>query len=126
MATRAYTESLSGQELREELIEISKPPVLIQITASITCSPHRSDTPPLSLRFWSRFGCPDERGIFYDSRSIDTTFVESACYRLVFRNSIQLTEPDDAIKSQHTLFSVDYGADNGVKLQNSPFDQFRS
>jgi len=123
-ATRTYTDSLSEQEQLEELIENSKPPI-----PDADDSFHYLLTTPFRyppLQFGSRFGHSDERSIFYGSHLLNTTLTESAYYRFVFRKSIQLKEPDDTIKSQHTLFSVDYRSDYGIKLHNSPFDHFKS
>ena len=124
VATRAYSDSLSEQQLLEELIEDSKPPdpkVENSLNYLLT-TPFRY--PP--LEWGSRFGTSDELGIFYGSHSIHTTLAESAYYRLLFRNSIHYTNTDDMIQTEHTLFSIDYISDRGIKLHKSPFDKFRS
>ncbi len=124
VATRAYSDSLFEQESLEELIEDSKPsnPENANSLNYLITTPFRY--PP--LKWGSRFGSPDKRGIFYGSHSIYTTLAEFAYHRFLFRNSFHLTNTDDAIRSEHTLFCIDYVSDKGIKLQKSPFNRFRS
>ena len=123
VATRAYSDSLFEQELLEELIEDSKPPnpeVANNLNYLLT-TPFRY--PP--LEWGSRFGSADELGIFYGTHSVYTTLAECAYYRLLFRNSIRFTDTDETIRTEHTLFSIDYISDKGIKLHESPFNKFR-
>lgn len=76
--------------------------------------------PPLS--HGSRFGRTNEPSIFYGAASVRTTLFEIAYYRFLFIHSIEGTTPDESISSQHTIFSIHYRSNNGVQLQNPPFN----
>ncbi len=45
-------------------------------------------------------------------------------YRFIFWHSMQAPPPKPIMRSVHTLFSVDYKTQKGVKLQSTPFDQY--
>lgn len=124
VATLGYVDTLSEQALLEEMLEQVKPdyPSGIDNYHYLLITPFRY--PPL---WWgSRFGRTREISLFYAGCSPATTLAESAFYRLIFLDSIDGVTKEDKIRSEHTLFSVDYQSSNGVKLHASPFNQYHT
>lgn len=119
VATRQLVETLEEQGLLEELLDEQKPPYPAdsEHLHYLLKTPFRY--PP--LKWGSRFGRVFEPSIFYGGCSIDATLVESAYYRFLFWQSMS-TPLKKTLRSQHTLFSVDYKTDKGVRLQDAPFD----
>src|SRR5690606_15549242 len=74
------------------------------------------------LQWGSRFGRIFEPSIFYGGCSVDVTLVESAYYRFILFQSIS-NPLNRSLRSQHTLFSVNYQTDKGVRLHDAPFDE---
>ena len=100
----------------EALVETSKPPLqpagIDQPRHPLLTTPFRY--PP--LRYGSRFGTRQNRGIFYGSRSRNGTLVEGAYYALLFWEG--LSEPPPVpIRRRQTLFSVLLNAVRGIQLQ---------
>lgn len=124
VATLGYVDTLAEQTLLEEMLEQVKPsyPSGIDNYHYLLITPFRY--PP--LRWGSRFGRTSETSLFYAGCSPATTLAESAFYRLVFLDSMEGVTEEDKIRSEHTLFSVDYQSSNGVKLHASPFNQYRT
>ena len=119
VATRQLVATLEEQSLLEEILEGKKPsyPTGLEHLHYLLKTPFRY--PP--LQWGSRFGRIFEPSIFYGGCSVDVTLTESAYYRFVFLQSIS-NPLDRSIRSQHTLFSVGYKTDKGVRLQDKPFD----
>ena len=120
IATRRYVDSLQEQATLEEMLETSKPvydeyPHLDYLLRT----PFRY--PP--LEHGSRFGRPHEPSLFYGAESVNTTLVEVAYYRFLFFQAIA-EHPKPQLCSEHTIFSVDYRTEQGIKLQNPPFNQY--
>ena len=123
VATLGYVDTLEEQALLEELLEGVKPPY-----------PEKSDNlhyllktpfryPP--LEWGSRFGKRHEPSLFYGGGSVPTTLAESAYYRFVFWYSMEGEPLKPTIRSEHTLFAVDYRTQQGIRLQQAPFDQYQ-
>ena len=122
IATRQLLDTLEEQALLEEMLDAVKPPYPENMAHLhyLLKSPFRY--PP--LKWGSRFGRTFEPSIFYGGCSVEVTLVESAYYRFIFWHSMQATPPKPIMRSVHTLFSVDYKTQKGVKLQSTPFFQY--
>lgn len=123
IATLGYVDTLEEQALLEEMLESIKPPYIFasENFHYLLKTPFRY--PP--LRWGSRFGRIHEPGIFYGGSNSHTTLAESAYYRFVFWYSMDATPIKNKIRSEHTLFSVDYASNHGIRLQTTPFDHHR-
>ena len=121
ISTRRLVDSDREQELLEELLEQSKPP-LPKATDGLhwlLATPFRY--PP--LRHGSRFATKQERGVFYASESLRTAFAEAAYYRLVF---LAGTKADLApLTMELTSFWAGVRASSGVDLSKEPFSRHR-
>ncbi len=124
VATLGYVETLEEQALLEELLEGVKPsyPEQSDDLHYLLKTPFRY--PPLA--WGSRFGKTHEPSLFYGGCHIDTTLAESAYYRFVFWYSMTEKPPKPSIRSEHTLFSVDYRSQRGIRLQHPPFNQYHT
>lgn len=124
IATLGYVDTLEEQALLEELLDSVKPPYPADTETYhyLLKTPFRY--PP--LKWGSRFGRVHEPGIFYAGCEAKTTLAESAYYRFVFWYSIKNNPITKTITSAHTLFSVNYATDRGIRLQAAPFNQFQS
>jgi hypothetical protein len=122
IATLGYVDTLAEQALLEEMLESTKPayPFTTDGFHYLLKTPFRY--PP--LKWGSRFGRIHEPGIFYGGSNKQTTLAESAYYRLVFWYSIDAKPIKNKIRSEHTLFSVDYLSTQAIQLQSPPFNQY--
>lgn len=122
IATRQLVDTLEEQVLLEEMLDTVKPayPENSDQLHYLLKTPFRY--PP--LKWGSRFGRTFEPSIFYGGCSIQTTLAEAAYYRFVFWYSMDGLPKKSAIRSEHTLFSVGYHAERGVRLQLPPFNQY--
>ena len=121
IATRKLVDGdLAAQALLEDLVEGSKPrrPPGTERLHYLLATPWRY--PP--LRHGSRFGSRGEPSLFYGGGGVSTMLAEAAFYRLVFL--LDMTDPPDALRSQHTSFAARYRTEHGLRLQNPPFDAF--
>ena len=123
IATNRIVASLAEQALLEELLETSKPPLPkgCEKLHYLLATPFRY--PP--LRHGSRFGGRDEPSIFYGAHTRDTVLAESAYYRFVFWQGMA-SAPPKPLTTQHTLFSVAYHSQRGLRLHEAPFDAQRA
>ena len=123
IATLGYVDTLDEQTLLEEMLEQTKPVYKEDLTAYhyLLSTPFRY--PP--LKWGSRFGGAHEPSLFYGGASVDVTLAESAYYRFVFWNSMAGTPIKNQIRSEHSLFSVDYQSQYGVSLHQAPFDNYQ-
>ena len=121
IATRQLVDTLEEQALLEEMLETVKPPYPDHLDHLhyLLKTPFRY--PP--LKWGSRFGRTFEPSIFYGGCSVNVTLAESAYYRFVFWHSMDGKPPKNILCSAHTLFSVGYQSDQGVRLQSPPFDK---
>ncbi|NJD08839.1 MAG: RES domain-containing protein [Methylococcaceae bacterium] len=123
VATHRLVSTLEEQALLEDLLESVKPPfpAAAQGLHYLLATPFRY--PP--LRHGSRFGRRHEPSLFYGSLSLSTVLAEAAYYRLVFWHGMAVP-PKSAITTQHTVFSVGYGGDRGIRLQHPPFETWQA
>lgn len=121
IATLSYVDTLEEQALLEELLDEAKPPYpeSVQDYHYLLKTPFRY--PP--LKWGSRFGKTYEPSLFYAGLNLNTVLAESAYYRFVFWHSMTDKPSLNFIRTQHTLFSVPYYTDNGIKLQHQPFSR---
>jgi len=124
VATMGYVDTLAEQALLEEMLEQTKPnyPSDIDAYHYLLTTPFRY--PP--LEYGSRFGRTSEPSLFYAGCDQSVTLAESAFYRFVFFDSIEGATETDKMRSEHTMFSIDYQTDLGVRLQHPPFNQFQA
>ncbi len=124
IATLSYVDTLAEQALLEQMLEQVKPtaPASNSSLHYLLQTPFRY--PP--LKWGSRFGSVHEPGIFYGGGSIEAALAESAYYRLVFWYSMTAPPPKPNLRSEHTLFSVGYYSQHGIRLQQQPFSEYQS
>lgn len=123
VSTRKLVDSLEEQELLEQLLEESKPPLPDESEFAglhyLLSTPFRY--PP--LRHGSRFGMRTERSLWYGSVLPRTAFAEAAYYRLLF---VEGTTADlGVVTLEQSLFQVPIRTSAGVDLTRSPFDRHR-
>ena len=119
VSTLKLVDSLEEQALLEDLIEGAKPPLPQESEFEnlhyLLATPFRY--PP--LRYGSRFGRRDQRGLWYGSTQPETALAEVAYYRLLF-----LAGSDAALShlsTEHTLFRVPIETTRGIDLTQPPF-----
>ncbi len=125
VATLGYVDTLDEQALLEELLDDTKPPYPTEIPGSLHYllkTPFRY--PP--LKWGSRFGSRSEPSIFYGGCSVDVTLAEVAYYRFVFWDSMESAPTNKVLKSQHTMFCVEYRTEKGISLHQPPFDDWQA
>lgn len=117
VSTRKLVDSAAEQELLEALIDRVKPPVVVGARQHyLLFTPFRY--PP--LRYGSRFGTRQERGIWYGAETARTAFAEVAYYRLLFLEGTHATL--DLVTTALTVFTVRVRSDRGIDLASPPFD----
>lgn len=122
IATNQLVDDLDEQRVLEDLLEQTKPPGPKQGPRHyLLRTPFRY--PP--LRHGSRFGSRHEPSLFYGSLSTGALLAEAAFYRFYFWHGME-SPPAHAFVTQHTAFEVGYAAGRGVRLQATPFDEFRA
>lgn len=72
--------------------------------------------------FFSLIGRKHEPSLFYGGESIEATLAESAYYRFVFLLAMDGEPPAQRFNAEHTLFTIGYRAQRGIRLQHPPFD----
>ena len=123
VATLNFVSSREEQSLLEDMLETTKPSHSEDLELHyLLKTPFRY--PP--LRWGSRFGSTFEPSLFYGASNIETTLSESAYYRSIFFLSMLGDAPKNVIRTEHTLFSAQYRAENGIKLQDPPFSEYES
>ncbi|MEE9322547.1 MAG: RES family NAD+ phosphorylase [Granulosicoccus sp.] len=122
VATMSYVDTLEEQALLEEMLESIKPsfPEDSDTYHYLLKTPFRY--PP--LKWGSRFGRTHEPGIFYGGCGIEVALAESAYYRMVFWFSMDADSVKDKMRTEHTLFSVNYKTSSGIQLHVAPFDEY--
>ncbi len=122
IATRKLVDSDEEQELLEELLEGSKPPLGEAGDRGLhylLTTPFRY--PP--LRHGSRFGTRLERGIWYGAKEKRTAFAEVAFYRLIFLEGTRASiEP---LLVDLSAFVVPVATRCGIDLTRAPFSAHR-
>jgi hypothetical protein len=119
VSTRKLVDSDAEQEILEELLETTKPPLPRSRLHFLLTTPFRY--PP--LRYGSRFGTRAERGIWYGSIAPRTAFAETAYYRLLFLEGTQA--PLSPLLVELSAFRASFRSDHGVDLAALPFAEFR-
>ena len=116
VSTRKLVDSVEEQELLEDLIEHSKPPVIAGMPLhSLLATPFRY--PP--LRHGSRFGSRYDRGVWYGGEHLKTVLAEIAYYRFVF---LEGTSADlGTLTVQLTAFNVAVRSSEAIDLTGAPF-----
>lgn len=119
LSTRKLVDSDDEQVLLETLVERVKPPLppepAFAVLHYLLFTPFRH--PP--LRWGSRFGSRDERGIFYASKELETAFAEVAYHRLLFLEASAATL--GTITVELTAFAVSIASKRGIDLTRLPF-----
>ncbi|WP_070989246.1 RES family NAD+ phosphorylase [Halofilum ochraceum] len=119
--TRRLTDTVAEQELLEDILEESKPPVPEPCAGLhyLLQTPFRYGAPPPNgSRFRAR---GDRRGVFYASVDIPAAMAELAFWRLMFfeASSAGVTPRNAAVL---TVFSVPYDTRTGLDLTRPPLD----
>jgi len=127
IATNNLVDNLEKQAALEEMLDASKPPVPPAATGNgalhyLLATPFRY--PP--LKHGSRFGVRHEPSLFYGSLTEETAFAETGYYRFLFWFGMSTPPPSNKLITQHTVFSVQYTTNAGLKLQDSPFSDFQN
>ena len=119
ISTRKLVDSDAEQQLLEELIDRSKPPLAetpgLRRLHYLLATSFRY--PP--LRHGSRFATRTERGVWYGSTSLRTVFAEVAYYRLVFLEGT--TAGLEPLLLELTAFNATIRARRGCDLTRLPF-----
>lgn len=120
VSTRKLVATQSDQELLEDILEATKPPIPHEAAGLhyLLYTPFRYDAPyPVGSRF-RRAGAAE--GVFYASEQIRTALAEYCSYRVRF-----FKESPDAVLPRNqeclSLFSVDYVSTEAVDLTRPPF-----
>lgn len=125
VATRSLVDDAHEQQLLEELLERSKPPLPTELQPYadnldyLLWTPFRY--PP--LRFGSRFSSRFEPSLFYAARSIATTLAEAAYYRFFFWSGMSTPPASGKLETSHTVFATRILTAQGARLQAEPFVQ---
>ncbi len=126
IATMGLVDTADEQLILEQLIEASKPPVpasrkkgkayhyLIQTAFRY---------PP--LEHGSRFGAQTEPGIFYGSLEVRTALAETAYYRMLFWQGMNVSPPSKRIVTAHTSFEITIRTKSAVRLEGPSFDSYQ-
>ena len=118
-STHKLVDSLSEQELLEDLIEMVKPP-----------PPRGPQFEGLHYLLWtpfrympsgrgSRFGGKNERGMWYGATDIGTALAEKAFHHLVFLNASAAEFSEQEI--EWSSFSAQVKTERGIDLTSLPF-----
>lgn len=124
-STRKLVDTRRDQEILEDILEATKPPVPRDADALhyLLQTPFRYNAPyPVGSRF-RRAGSTD--GVFYASEQVRTALAEMCHYRMRFFSEA----PDAALPRQQqrlSVFSVDYRARRAIDLTKAPFAQHRA
>lgn len=118
IATLELVDDLDEQRLLEELLEESKPGSLPEGPHYLISTPFRY--PP--LRYGSRYGTIDQRGIFYGSETLPTALAETAFYALLFARH---SEGVDSLSVEKTAFAFGYATKRALDTLAPAFDDER-
>lgn len=123
IATLSLVDNVYEQGLLEELIEQTKRPLGLEYDGLhyLLKTPFRY--PP--LRHGSRFGQRFEQGMFYSALNIKTALAETAYYRFVYLQGMEIPY-QQAITSEFSSFSVNIKSERGVLLDEPPFAAFQA
>lgn len=118
VATNSLVDSAAEQQVLEELLERSKPPLRpgTEGMPYLLQTPFRYPPLPHGSRFGGRF----EPSILYGSRELDTVLAETAFYRFWFWSGMTVP-PARELTTQHSVFAAGYATRRGLRLQEPPF-----
>jgi hypothetical protein len=119
VSTRKLVDSDADQELLEDLLEATKPPLPAPRLHFLLTTPFRY--PP--LRYGSRFGTRTETGLWYGSVAQRTALAETAYYRLLFLAGTKASL--GPLLSELSVFRASFRTDHGLDLAALPFAQHR-
>lgn len=124
IATNALVDDLAEQAQLEALLEQAKPPAPRETRSLhyLLATPFRY--PP--LRHGSRFGSRHEPSLFYGAVELHTALAETAYYRLLFWAGMTTPPPSGKLVTAHTVFGAAYRSEKGLRLQDPPFDEYRT
>jgi len=124
VATNTLVDTLAEQELLEKMLDRVKPriPDGCEKFDYLIYTPFRY--PP--LKHGSRFGKKIHPSIFYGSNKIETAFAELAYYRFVYYDGMQTAPKKKQKVTQHTSFSIDLKAEQGLLLNEQPFKRYKN
>lgn len=122
IATRKLVNSDEEQGILEDLLEEAKPPRPYDKECKnyhyLLWTPFRY--PP--LKYGSRLGTTNDRGIWYGSKALETAFAEKAYYTILFRSG---SEADFGVfESAITAFCVAVSTKKCADLTKPPFAEF--
>lgn len=129
VATLSFVDTLEEQALLETLLETVKPNYPLSLAENAVNGLHYLLKTPFRyppLKWGSRFGRSHENSLFYGGLSLDVTLAEAAYYRFVFWHSMDVAPIKNKMRSEHSVFSVDYATEKGIQLHAPPFDAFHS
>ena len=123
VATLTLTGNVAEQQVLEELLEATKPPLPPEAAGRhyLIATPFRY--PP--LRHGSRFGRRHQRGLFYCARQLLTALAETAYYRFRFWHDMEIPPPGGRLMSEHTSFEITVNTPRGVRLEAGCFAAHR-
>jgi len=120
-ATRKLVDSLDEQEILEELIESTKPPISKEFFGLHPLLYTSFRYPP--LKYGSRFGTRYQHSLWYGSLELSTSMAEKAYYQF---NFLRASKADFGIVELWlTAFSVDIKTARGVQLTKPPFTEYQ-
>ncbi len=122
IATMSLVDNIEEQDVLEQLLDGCKPsqPEDTKGLDYLLSTPFRY--PP--LRWGSRFGTANERGIFYGSETFNTVLAEVAYYRFLFWQGMSKAPPNP-LQTQHTAFQAAYKCSLAVDVTKPPFKKRR-
>lgn len=123
IATLSLVDNVYEQGLLEELIEQTKHPLASEYDDLhyLLKTPFRY--PP--LKHGSRFGERFEQGMFYSALQIKTALAETAYYRFVYLQGMEVPYYK-AITSEFSSFAVNINSSKGLLLDEPPFANFQA
>jgi hypothetical protein len=119
VATMKLTDTLEEQQLLEELIEASKPPMPAACRSLdyLLSAPFRYRPYPHGSRF-RRANQPE--GVYYAADAVETAVAEVAFYRLLFFAESSGT-PWPENPAEYTAFSARFAVERGIDLTAAPY-----
>lgn len=122
IATLSLVNTVYEQGLLEDLIEQTKHPLGVEYEDLhyLLKTPFRY--PP--LKHGSRFGQRFEQGMFYSALQIKTALAETAYYRFVYLEGMEVPY-QQAITSEFSSFAVNINSPKGILLDEPPFANFQ-
>lgn len=120
-STRKLVDSLHEQDILEDLIESIKPSLTAESASLHPLLYTAFRYPP--LQHGSRFGSQFEQSLWYGSLELEAAMAEKAFYQF---NFLRASEADFGfVEVPLTAFSVAISTQQGIKLIQPPFAQYR-